>query len=424
MRLLLLLPKTTYRADDFLAAADRMGVDVTLGSDRCHQLEDLGAVALSRDSVVLDFLDPVDAARRVVEHAKAKAIDGIVATDDATTEIAARAAAALGLPHNPPEAARASRDKLALRERLAAAGVPQARFRVLPVDGGVPRDIGRDPGFPCVLKPRALSASRGVMRADDPASFAAAFARVARLLADPEIKATSGDAGRSILVESFLPGREVALEGLLVGGALTTLALFDKPDPLDGPFFEETLYVTPSRLPEATQRAVSDVTARGCAALGLVEGPVHAELRVDDAGSAFVLEIAARSIGGLCARTLRFGTGMSLEEVVIRHALTARDRTPPPARERGAAGVLMLPIPRSGVFRGVDGVDAARAVPGIEEITITALPGRELLALPEGHAYLGFAIARGATPEQVEASLRAAQALLAPRIAESIRVAP
>ena len=432
MRLLLLMPTTTYRADAFVAAAEKMGVEIVFGSDRCHVLDEKGIVVTTRDSLVLDFLEPEISRERIAEYACRKPIDGVIAVDDATTVIAALASEKLGLPHNPVESARASRDKRRMRELFARGGVRQARFRDLSVamdPKEAAHEAARDPGFPCVIKPRMLSGSRGVMRADDEASFATAFARLARILGDPEVKARGGESAKTVLVESFVPGREVALEGILRGGALEVLALFDKPDPLDGPFFEETYYVTPSRLPEATQERIVAEVVKAARALGLVEGPLHAELRVNDEG-AFVLEIAARSIGGLCSRTLRFGSGMSLEEVLIRHAI-ARPVPPasPSATESGggnsqASGVLMIPIPRSGVFRGVGNLDAARAVPGIEEITITAIEGRDLLALPEGCSYLGFAFARSTSPGEVEAALRAAHRTLEIRIAASLAKAP
>src|SRR2546426_1150489 len=220
----------------------------------------------------------------------------------------------------------------------------------------------------------------------------------------------SGELAEALLVEEFIPGREVALEGLLTAGGLQTLALFDKPDPLDGPFFEETIYVTPSRLPAATQARIADVTLRACAALGLTEGPVHAELRVNDAGP-WVVEVAARSIGGLCSRTLRFGTGMTLEELILRHALGWKIDSFD--RERRAAGVMMIPIPRAGRLVAVRGQDAAEDVPGVEEIAITAHLGQELIPLPEGWQYLGFIFARGDSPEEVERALRRAHARLA-----------
>ena len=424
MRLLLLMPKTTYRADDFVAAADKLGVEVVYGSDRCHVLDEMGAIGPSkRESLVLDFLEPEDSAKRIAAFHREKPIDGVVATDDDTTVIAALASEALGLPHNPPDAARASRDKLSMRERFARGGVRQARFRSLAI--GLPadeaaREIEREPGFPAVLKPRTLSASRGVIRVDDRRSCASAWSRIAKLLADPELRAHAGDAGGTILAESFIAGAEVALEGLLRGGALEVLALFDKPDPLDGPYFEETLYVTPSRLPEAAQQAIAEETRKAARALGLTEGPIHAELRVAADGP-YVLEIAARSIGGLCARTLRFGAGMSLEEVLVRHAVSRTGALAAPVRESTAAGVMMLPIPHSGVFRGVEGLDEARAVPGVEEITITAVQGRELHALPEGSSYLGFAFARGKSPAEVEQSLREAHGRLRVLLAASLK---
>jgi len=247
-----------------------------------------------------------------------------------------------------------------------------------------------------------------VIRADSPAEFSAAWTRLAALLALPEVRAL-GEGASQILVESFVPGVEVALEGMLTAGQLQTLALFDKPDPLDGPYFEETIYVTPSRLPAASQRAVGDCAARAARALGLTDGPVHAELRIDDAGP-WLIELAARSIGGLCARTLRFGTGMTLEEIILRHALGWPIASL--ERERPAAGVMMIPIPRGGILQSVEGLDQARAVPGIEDITISMHRGQRIVPLPEGSEYLGFIFSRGAAPHEAEASLRRAHALL------------
>jgi hypothetical protein len=238
--------------------------------------------------------------------------------------------------------------------------------------------------------------------------FIAAFRRIAALLARDDVE-VQGDAAQYLLAEQYVPGVEVALEGLLVGGTLHTLALFDKPDPLEGPFFEETIYVTPSRLPAAVQTAIEGVTAGACAALGLSEGPVHAELRVNDDGP-WVLEVAARSIGGLCSRTLRFGTGMTLEEVILRHALGWPIDSL--ARQRRPAGVMMLPIPHAGRLAAVRGVEEARRVAGVEEVTITAHVGQTLVPLPEGWQYLGFVFARADTPAAVEAALRDAHARL------------
>jgi biotin carboxylase len=408
-------------------------------------------------------------------------IAAIIPTDDESAVVAAAASARLGLPHNPVAAVRAARRKDELRRVLQAAGVRTPRHVLLdatldpaaaaeryealvsdrptappasrrPYGPAHPtrpaRPIGPAAPYPCVLKPTFLAASRGVIRADDRAGFAAAFRRIAALLSQPDVVAKGRDAGEGagrILVEEYVPGAEVALEGLLIAGRLNVLAIFDKPDPLEGPFFEETIYVTPSRLPRPALRAVVATAAAGARALGLREGPVHAELRVAGA-AAWLLEMAARSIGGLCSRTLRFGTGRSLEEVLLLHALDAgrhasstsgkearavRGAAPvsrggarpagltPLRREPRPAGVMMIPIPRAGILEEVRGLEAARRVPGITEISITATRGREIVPLPEGSAYLGFIFAGGrlATPAAVEAALRRAHDLLELHIA-------
>ena len=294
-----------------------------------------------------------------------------------------------------------------MRQCLAAAGLPVPRFRRIAL-GENPVLAARGVAFPCVLKPLSLSASRGVIRANTIEQFVVAFKRIAALLARDDV-AVTGDAARYLLAEEYVPGLEVALEGLLIGGTLHVLALFDKPDPLEGPFFEETIYVTPSRLPERVQRAIRATTAAACAALGLTEGPVHAELRVNDDGP-WVLEVAARSIGGLCSRTLRFGTGMTLEEIILRHALGWTIDTL--ERERPAAGVMMIPIPKAGVLNNVQGLREAKATRLVEDVVISAHVGQEVVPLPEGWQYLGFIFARGDAPADVEDALRIAHSRL------------
>ena len=402
-RLLLLLPTTTYRTQAFVDAATGLGVDLVCASEQPSTFE----AQVPDHLLTLDFRDPDGAAAQVARFAAGRPIDAVVAVDDLTTVVAAAVAQRLGLKANPVAAAAAARDKHAMRQRLRAAGVPQPRFALVALAEDPARAAARA-AYPCVLKPRALSASRGVIRADGPDEFVAAFRRIAALLGRDDV-AVSGEAARALLVEEFVPGREVALEGLLMAGGLQTLALFDKPDPLDGPFFEETIYVTPSRLPRQAQERIERVTLRACAALGLSEGPVHAELRVNARGP-WVIEVAARSIGGLCSRALRFGTGMTLEELILRHALGWK--IPSLDRERRAAGVMMLPIPRAGRLRAVHGKEAALAVPGVEEVAITAHVGQELVPLPEGWQYLGFVFARAETPELVERALREAHARL------------
>jgi biotin carboxylase len=407
-RVLLLLPTTTYRAHDFIEAARRLGAETVVGSEKKQALQELQPAR----GLTLALSDPASAADQIARFASRHPLQAIVPTDDETAVVAAAGSARLGLPHNPPEAARAARRKDELRRLLSAARVPTPRFDLLTLDDD-PGAAALKQDYPVVLKPTFLAASRGVIRADAPGQFVAAFRRIEALLERPEVKEKGGDAGRLVLVEEFVPGVEVALEGLLLDGRLKVLALFDKPDPLDGPFFEETIYVTPSRLAPGIQESLAATAASAARALGLREGPVHAELRLNDRGP-WLLELAARSIGGLCSRALRFGTGLSLEEVILMHALGRDVRVL--RRERRAAGVMMIPIPRAGILRGVSGLAGARKVPGIEDITISATLGRPLVPLPEGSSYLGFIFARGRSPALVEEALREAHRRIELRI--------
>jgi biotin carboxylase len=394
-RILLILPSATYRAHDFTEAAARLGAELVVASDRRQAM----SAFLGDRALVLPLRRPAEAAAKVVEHAARLPLDAVIAVDDQGVRTASLAAAQLGLKTSDPEAVARTRDKAAMRAALADAGVAQPDYRVASA-GASAGGAGSDLGFPVVVKPLTLSASRGVIRADDAAAADAAAARIRAMLADPD---------EPLLVESFVPGEEVAVEGLLRGGELEILAIFDKPDPLEGPYFEETIYVTPSRQPPRTVSAIEEATAAAASALGLSEGPVHAELRVDG-DRITLLELAARSIGGHCSRALRFGAGVSLEEVILRHALDQPlDNL---ARADAASGVMMLPIPRAGVLEEVRGQDAARAVPGIVGLEIGIAKGRPVQPLPEGDRYLGFMFARGDTPDEVEAALRDAHSRL------------
>jgi biotin carboxylase len=404
-RVLLLLPTTTYRTGDFLQAASRLGLDVTVASEEASAFEHANPDGL----LTLDFADPAACARRVAEFARKAPIAAVVGVDEQTVVAASAICAALELPANPTGAAVAAWHKATLRRRLSAAGVPTPAHQVFRRDETVAAAAARDVVYPCVLKPTFLSGSRGVIRADDPEAFARAWARIERLLDDPEVAHRGGKLARQILVENFAPGLEYAVEGILREGSLSVLAFFDKPDPLDGPFFEETIYVTPSRLPRPEQGRVIEVVESGVGALGLVEGPVHAEVRHGSSGT-WLIELAARSIGGLCARVLSFGTGTSLEELILASAL--RRPLTSIERERRAAGVMMIPIPGAGVLGRVDGVGRARAVPGIVEVAISAHSGQRLVPLPEGSRYLGFIFSRAETPDRAEAALREAHAQL------------
>ena len=404
--MLLIVPSVTYRAPDFMAAARELGAAVTVASERRAAM----STAMGERALTLRLSDPQDAAETIVARARDTPFAAILGVDDQGVMTAALAAERLGLAHNPPAAVACTRDKAAMRRALAEAHVPQPCFALLAAGADVPT-AARKIGLPCVVKPLSLSGSRGVIRAEDPDRARAAAERVRGILA-----ATGEPADVPILLESYLPGAEVAVEGLLSCGRLEVLAIFDKPDPLEGPYFEETLYVTPSRLPAAVLAEVERITAQAVRALGLREGPVHAELRVPDQGVR-VLELAARSIGGLCSRALRFGAGVSLEQLILRHALGlgADDL----ARESVAAGVMMIPIPRAGTLVEVGGQAQARAVEGIDGLQITIPRGRPVVPLPEGDRYLGFLFARGLTAAAVERSLREAHARLRVRIEPS-----
>ncbi len=408
-RVLLLMTPATYRAGAFLSAAKKLGLEVVVGIDLPETLSEYWHVPLG-----LDFADPQASIRTIVEYANEHPIHAVLSVDDSATELAALANAALGLPHNSPQAAEAARDKLLMRTLMSQGGAPCPIFRPFRLDDD-PAWIANQVSYPCVLKPLRLSGSRGVIRADTPGEFVAAFHRLKHLL----ISDGNDEHTTSFLVEDFIPGFEVALEGILTHGSLKVLTLFDKPDPLDGPFFEETIYVTPSRLPEHVQEAIATCVSIAAASLGLREGPVHAELRVNEQGP-WMLEIAGRSIGGLCSTILEFGSGMCLEELILRHAIG--EEIAAVERAGNAAGVMMIPIPAAGILKGVRGVEEASQVHLITGVEITAKLNYPLVPLPEGASYLGFIFARGETPEAVEQAIRQAHSLLKFEIRREIPV--
>lgn len=403
-RIILVFSKTGYEFRDFLTAACELGIDAVPASDRCDQLEDPWGDA----AIPLRFEDPRAAAARLVVAARQDPVAAIFGVGDAASVIAALASEQLGLPTSSSAAVIAAQNKARGRELCAAADVPIPAFMKIPTamaPEAVCAGVAERVGFPCVLKPLALSASRGVIRADDPAQLVAARRRLRVLFDDAEIAAMQGDAHDWLLVESFVAGAEVAVEGLLTRGRLQLLAVFDKPAPglagKVGPYFAETLYVTPSRLAPKVIAAIESVCGRAVAALGLSHGPIHAELRLSTAGPVLI-EMAARSIGGLCSRALRFGAGISLEVLLLRHAIGV---DVPWVREPTPAGVAMLPVPAAGIYHGCRGIEDALAVPGIEAVEITAKPGQEVRPLPEGSSYMGFIFARADTPAMVEAAL-------------------
>ena len=408
-RVLLLLPTTGYRNDDFVAAAKVLGVEIVAAANYCHRL----APAWGLPPVMALHFDQPEAAAQVVLRELDGNLAAVLAVDDSGVELAALLAQRLGLPGNSADAVRRVRDKLAFRRLLRDAGFLCPEFHHLP-SGTDPQALQRKWNFPVVVKARRLSGSRGVIRADDAQALVRAVHRVRAIQSQADRDAQA----LGLIIEDFIPGREYALEGNLERGELTTLALFDKPDPLDGPYFEETLYVTPSRLAGALQERIRHEVARACRAAGLATGPIHAEVRVNELG-VWLLEIAARSIGGLCGRVLKHSLGMSLEELILRQlvglpVVNGADGADARAAAgaAGAAGVMMIPIARRGIYHGVEGLAAAQAVPAVTGVSITAQPGQIVAPPPDGASYLGFIFARAALPAQAEAALRSAHRCL------------
>jgi biotin carboxylase len=400
-RILLVAATTGYQTRMFEEAAQRLDMDVVLAIDRCVHLEG----PWGENAIPVRFENPEQAALLLAAELNPRP-DGIVAVGDKPTEIAALAARHLDLRFHPHEAVVACRDKYLARGSFREAGLPVPEYFRMGVHVEAP-EFARSVRYPCVLKPLGLSGSRGVIRANGETDFCDAAGRIRSLLHAPEIRRIREEHNEFIHVETYIPGREFAVEGILTGGRLQVLAIFDKPDPLEGPFFEETLYVTPSRESADVQAQLIQATRDGSRALGLTDGPVHAEMRYNESG-VWLLEIAARPIGGLCAESLRFAEGVKLEELILLHAVG--EDVSGLRRESVASGVMMIPIPTSGIYNGVSGIEEATAC--ADNVVITAQPGQRLLTLPEGASYLGFIFARADTPLQVESALRKAHSEL------------
>lgn len=395
----MIAPPNSYRTVPYLEAARRQGINVLVASEGRFSL-----VSEIADGLHIDLEDPA-AVEQLLAASLETPFTGVVATDDASVELASRIARDLNLPHNPPQAARLTRRKDLSRKVLANAGVPVPGFRVIDLQQSIDSQLDLLE-YPCVVKPLSLSASRGVIRVDDTGALCAACARIERILAG---ETTRDDfASTHLLIETFVSGPEVALEGLLKGGRLHVLAVFDKPDPLDGPFFEETYYIIPSRHDANIRARIIRRVEEACLALGLREGPVHAEVRISG-DDGVIIEVASRTIGGDCARLLRFGAGQALEDLVISHAV---GKPLPVMPQEGGAGVLMIPITEAGILRRIEGIPAARTVPWIDDILIGIREGYELVPLPEGAAYLGFIFAHAPTPAAAEVALRESYAKL------------
>ncbi len=400
-RILLILPSSTYRSHDFMAAAQRVNVEVVVASDHRQALASL----VPDTTLTLNFRDIDSIRKQVLEFAAKKPFAAVLGVDDTSAYIAAVAADALGIIHNPLSAVAAARNKFLMRQKIAAAGLPTPNFRLFSLKKKAAR-LADKVSYPCVLKPTFLSASRGVIRVNTPGEFVAAFEDIRRLLSDPEVNARAYNSeADQVLAEDYIPGVEVAVEGILLEGELKTLAIFDKPDPLEGPHFVETIYVTPSRLPGYVLREIPHAAAQAARALGLRYGPVHAEVRINE-NHAYVVEIAARSIGGWCSRVLTFQDDTTLEELILRQAIGEDVRHY--QRESAAAGVMMVPVPRAGILKEIRGIEAARNQKGVVDVFITIPTNQHVLPMPQGGKYLGFIFARGEFPEEAEEALRKA----------------
>lgn len=408
-RLLLFTAKLGYQTRSFDEAARKLGIDLVFVTDRCHKLDD----PWGDRAIPVHFESPDAAAYAVLEAMRGQNVDGILALGDRPAVATSYVARGLGILHNHPAAVEACRSKLRMREVFREAGLRVPWFRSISLTP-MPEPSLLGIVYPCVAKPLSLSASQGVVRANSREQFMAAATRIRRLLESPEIRATREPNLDQILVEGYIPGREVAVEGLLTDGQLRVLAIFDKPDPLEGPYFEETIYVTPSRLTDSEQREIERCAVDAVRALGLSQGPVHAEFRVNEDG-VWPLEVAPRPIGGLCARALRFAPDaasqtIGLEELLLRHALGLPGSGWP--REQAASGVMMIPVPKSGVLEKIEGEATARSVPGITALEITARLHDYIAAWPEGSSYLGFLFATGTSAAEVEEAIRKAHAEL------------
>ena len=398
-RLLIIAPSSSYRLTPYLLAAKKLGLNPQIASTSQHSL-----LPGQTEGLPIDLLDPLATIKRIRQAAEHTPYIGIIGTDDATVELAAMAAAELGLVHNPVHATRMTRRKDLAREYLSIHNDAVPQHLKININDALDKVLADFP-FPVVIKPLNLSASRGVIRADDNESLKQAIEQIRPLIAHSE----DADAREYVLVEQYIDGIEIAIEAMLDQDELVTLAVFDKPDPLQGPYFEETYYITPSRLSEDILQRAQQCVLDACRTYGLITGPIHAELRIDDRGKPWILEVASRTIGGDCSRSLKPSTNHSLEELVISYAIGEPIK---PEQAGHSSGVLMIPAPKPGILRRVEGLINAKAVEHITAINIDIPTGNEVQCLPDASSYLGFIFAEAETPEQVEAALRAAHAEL------------
>ena len=415
--------KLGYQTRSFESAARKLNVQLAYVTDRCHELAD----PWNDQAIAARFANPEEAAATAMQSLRRKPLDAILALGDTPSVAAAYAARGLGLVANHPAAIEACHNKFRMREVFRDAGLFRAPtglwFRRIPLSPE-PEAALLGIRFPCVLKPLSLSASQGVMRANNREEFRAAARRLAHLLERPDLQMRTPSSLREALVEEYIPGTEVAIEGILIDGDLKLLAIFDKPDPLEGPFFEESIYVTPSRLSAQQQNAIYQCATQAIRSLGLTHGPVHAEFRINEHGI-WPIEVAPRPIGGMCAASLvfvspRHSEPIALEELILRHAIG--EDVLGWYRETAASGVMMIPVPSSGILERFSGTDEAKRVRHVTDVQITARLRDEILAWPEGCSYLGFIFAKSESPAVAECALREAHSRLTFQIQSTLPV--
>ena len=405
---LLVAPHNSYRIHAYIEAAKRLSIHLVVASQSEYSL-----VAAVAQGIQIDFSNTGASLKKIIDAHHKRRFDAVIASDDGAVNIAASIAKALGLSSNEPDSALLTRRKDLARLRLQSCGVPVPDFRIVKLSEPIEPQL-QLLQYPVVVKPISMSGSKGVIRANSHQECIKAIERIRPLLVH-----LSNDAERQlVLIESYIVGVEVAFEGLLHKGALEQLAIFDKPDSMEGPFFEETYYITPSRLSDADKRLVANRVGEACKAYGLREGPVHAELRLQHS-EAYIIEIASRTIGGDCADMLKFGLNMGLEELVLLQSLGRPIGVPD---LNYSVGALMIPIPSQGILRRVEGIARAKKVPYITNIGISVREGYELVPLPEGSSYLGFIFAKAPTFTLVETALRDAHDCLNIAIAPSFKI--
>ncbi len=393
-RLLIIAPPGSYRLAPYLKAAKKLNLTALIASVSEYSLLPRGC-----EGIHINLNKPDQALKDILQLAKDKPFIGILGTDDTTIELASHVAAQLNLPHNPASATRLTQRKDLARDFLSKAGANIPWHKKIHIQDDI--YALDDIPYPIVVKPLNLSGSRGVIRADSALELKQAIEKITPIIQDTY----DNEAKEFVLIEQYIAGVEIALEGLLHDNEMSTLAVFDKPDPLEGPYFEETYYITPSRLPFISLLSCQQEVLKSCQALGLITGPIHAELRIDENGKPWILEVAARTIGGDCGQSLKPSTKYSLEELVISYAIGEPIKPEPQQR---SAGVLMIPVPKAGILKRVEGLTEARKVANITALTIDIPIGNEVHCLPESSSYLGFIFADADSPEEAEKALRQA----------------